>query len=81
MISCCPANALDSVAADNQPILRICCASAAIPKTSTNVATKIDDQPAFFIVQPVTEAITQAVVAETITYGRIKTGFAKEKKG
>jgi hypothetical protein len=47
---------------------------------SNIAATKIDDQPTFFIAHLVTEAITQTVIAETIIYGRRETGFAEGKK-
>jgi hypothetical protein len=57
-----------------------CCASANTATASSIAATKIDDQPTFCIVHLVTEAITQAVIAETITYGRRETGFAEAKK-
>jgi hypothetical protein len=56
-----------------------CCASANTATASSIAATKIDDQPTFFIAHLVTEAITQTVIAETIIYGRRETRFVEEK--
>jgi hypothetical protein len=50
--------------------LAACCASAITPTASNTTATRIDSTTAFFIAHLVTEAITQAVIAETINYGR-----------
>ena len=40
-------------------------------------ATKIDDQPTFFIPHLVAEAITHTEIAETIIHGRRKIGFVE----
>jgi hypothetical protein len=47
---------------------------------SSIAATKIDDQPTFLIAHIVTEAIMQAVIAETIIYGRRETGFVEGER-
>src|SRR4030095_14755800 len=57
-----------------------CCASVTTATASSIAATKIDDQPTFFIAHLVTEAITQAVFAETIIYGRRETGFVEGER-
>jgi hypothetical protein len=57
-----------------------CCASAATPKPSTSVATKIDDEPTFFIPHLVADAITRTVIAETIIYGGRETGFVDRER-
>jgi hypothetical protein len=57
-----------------------CSASANTATASSIAATKIDDQPTFFIAHLVAEAIMQAVIAKRIIYGRRETGFAEWKK-
>lgn len=57
-----------------------CCASAATPTTSTNVAFKINDRAAFFIAHLVLEAITHTVIAIRIIYGRIGTRFVEREE-
>jgi len=47
---------------------------------SSIAATKIDDQPTFFIAYIVTEAITQAAIVERIIYGRRNKRFVEGKK-
>ena len=47
---------------------------------STIVATKMDDEPTFFIAHLVTEAITHTVIAKCIIYGRTGSTFVEEKK-
>ena len=57
-----------------------CCASAMIATANSIAATKIDDQPTFFIAYIVTKAITQAAIVERIIYGRRKKRFVEGKK-
>jgi hypothetical protein len=57
-----------------------CCALATIATVSVAAATKIDDQPTFFIDHLVLEAITHKAVAETIIYGRRETGLVEGEK-
>jgi hypothetical protein len=68
---------------DRYPIRGIfaaCCASASTAKASNTAATKIDDQPAFFISHLIADAITHTVIAETIIYGRRETGFVDRER-
>jgi hypothetical protein len=57
-----------------------CCALDTIATVSIAAATKIDDQPTFFIDHFVLEAITHKAVAETIIYGRRETRFVEGKR-
>jgi hypothetical protein len=64
-------------------ILPGCCASATTATLSSTAATRNDVQdvqPVFFIAHLVTEAITQAVIAETIIYGRRETGVVEGER-
>jgi hypothetical protein len=58
----------------------VCCASAVTARASSTTATRIDGTAAFFIAHLVTEAITQAVIAETIIYARRETEFVEGKR-
>jgi hypothetical protein len=68
---------------DREPISGIfvgCCASAIAPTVSSSAATKMDDQPAFFIAHLVLEAITHTVIAKRITCGRRQQRFVEGEK-
>ena len=57
-----------------------CAASAINPTVSSTATTMFDKTAAFLIAHLMLEAITQAVIAETIIYDRRETGFIEGER-